>query len=477
MRILLVEDNADFAAEVEREVRSVQSCELVWVGSRDSALVRIEAGEPFDLMILDRRIPTADGVLDDQNEHGWRVFQALRTHSAGTPVWFLTATEDADFAAEIANDYARSEDLHGRGVPETMYRVFWKRRIDHCVRTLREFAGHQAALERIAVQPDPPALTLEPHDIRTVRLFTGRHHGASVVIASLNGGLSNSRVLKVNVKAADGRGLITAAAKVASLVETTAEAERYRTEISRLAPGGFPQLTEKIDAGAGNTGGLFYGLVGESVESLFDRIVAGDGNTSQVPGDLRRILRPWYQAKRVEQLQVSRIRRRLIGDTALPEITDYLEGIDTAVIENYTLTAATSCQHGDLHCANVVFAGRGGAMLIDFGDTGPSFAAVDPVTLELSTVFHSQHVRLPSGWPREENLHGWTDLDRFTDGCAFAPFVTACRDWASAEAGSKDEVVAVAYAYAMRQLKYKDTDKQLARALIEACAEHFIAAG
>jgi len=473
MRLLLVEDNNDFAAEIEREVRSIQQCELVWVSNRDSALERIESAESFDLVILDRRIPSAESVLDDHYEHGWRVFEAVRTHSAGTPVWFLTGTEDPDFAADITNNYARAEDLHGRRTNEPLYQVFWKRRIADCIRRLVEFAGNQAALERIAVQCQPPTLVLDTGDMRTVRLFSRRHLGAAVEVTSLNGGLSNSRVLKVAVKNANGLTLITAAAKISSLVETAREAESYRMDISRLTPGGFPQLTEKIEAGSGNRGGLFYGMVGERVESLFDHIVGGHANLANFPRELQVILRPWYDAKRVERLQVSQIRRRFVGDTVLPQIRRHLTGIDLVGIENSLIDVAACCQHGDLHCVNVVFDGRGRAMLIDFGDTGPSYSAVDPVTLELSTVFHSQHTRLPADWPTEENMLGWPTVDRFIRNCQFGPFIAACRDWANEEAGSPEEVVAVAYAYAMRQLKYADTDKQLARALIQACIEYF----
>ena len=69
--------------------------------------------------------------------------------------------------------------------------------------------------------------------------------------------------------------------------------------------------------------------------------------------------------------------------------------------------------------------------------------------------------------------HGSPTLDRFTINCPFAPFIEACRGWANAEAGSPGEVIAVGYAYAMRQLRYADTDKQLARALIRACIQYF----
>jgi CheY-like chemotaxis protein len=109
LRVFLVEDNATFAQEVERDVRSILGCEIVWARSRDGALARIERVEDFDLVVLDRRLPTADDVLDDHPDHGWSVFQAIQAHSAGTPVWFLTGTVDADFATEINNDYARKQ--------------------------------------------------------------------------------------------------------------------------------------------------------------------------------------------------------------------------------------------------------------------------------------------------------------------------------------------------------------------------------
>ena len=234
MKVLLVEDDAHFAAELDREVRSMPGCELIWASSRDGALTQIERNDDFRLVILDRRIPTAEGVLDDHFEHGWRVFQAIRERLNGTPVWFLTGTEDADFAATIVNDYARQADLNGRQQPEAMYRVFWKRRINECMRALREFAEQHLELEGIAIN-QPAGLNLRDGEIRTIKLFGRRHHGASVDVRSLNGGLSDSRVLRIAVRAADSRTLITTAAKVSSLVETANEAERYRTEISKTS--------------------------------------------------------------------------------------------------------------------------------------------------------------------------------------------------------------------------------------------------
>jgi hypothetical protein len=41
VRLLLVEDKADFAADIERAVRPIPDCELVWAASRDSALEKL----------------------------------------------------------------------------------------------------------------------------------------------------------------------------------------------------------------------------------------------------------------------------------------------------------------------------------------------------------------------------------------------------------------------------------------------------
>jgi len=470
MRLLFVEDDVTFAREVEPAL--ARHCDdVAWTRSRDSAL-RALAGASFDLVILDRKLPTGDDVLDDHEDHGWAVFQWIREHSPGTPVWFLTGTEDPDFAADLNNEHGRTADLHGHGATEQMYRVFWKRRINDCIGAVARFHQERTVLEGIALI-QPVELQLNADECRVLRLYSRRNSGALAVVSSLNGGLSNSRVLKIVVMAADRRPLATAAAKVSTLLETAAEAGRYQAEISRLPPGGFPQLAATIDVGAGNIGGLFYGMASDNVRSLFDKLVDGDASVSTVPSELQRLFRPWYHGRRQESVQIAQIRRKFIRDTILHDIRPQLDGIDIDGIENSTIVASMCCQHRDLHCANVVFDERGQAMLIDFGDTGASYASADPVTLELSTVFHSQRARLPADWPGEENMLAWPNLAVFVRGCRFEPFIQACRTWADAEAGSPDEVIAVGYAYAMRQLKYPDTDKRLARALIRSCIQYF----
>ncbi|MGB9366216.1 MAG: response regulator [Xanthobacteraceae bacterium] len=468
MRVLLVEDKIDFAKSVERELAKIPDCETVWVKSRDSAFAKLNE-HGFDLVILDRRIPATDEGLDDAQEHGWAVFQDVRTRMPGTSVFFLTGTEDADFPTQLLNEYSRVEDVHGTGTPEQMYQVFWKKRVTECVKRVRAFAIERAELDRIAVQPEAGGRALLANEIQVLRLFSRRNNGAMAQVKELSGGLSDSRVLKVVVKRADGQFVMSAVAKVSTLAMIDDEGNRYRADILRLTAGGYPSLAATVSVGAANRGGLFYATVGDTVESLFDRIVVSNANVPGIPAAVRAIEGPWYQGSSTGNVTVSRIRRKILADTELPAIQAQLDGIDIQSMEGCEVAAARCCQHGDLHCANIVFDQRGDAMLIDFGDAGPSFASVDPVTLELSTLFHLQASRLPSNWPTGALLGQWSDVDAYVVGCSFPEFIRACRQWALGVAGSPEEVAAVAYSYALRQLKYDDTNKPFARALIRHC--------
>lgn len=98
MRILLVEDKIDFAEVIEKAIRAIDGCELSWKRSKATALAAL-GEEHFDVVILDRRIPTEDDFLDDHQDHGWAVFQAIVEQQPGTSVWFLTGTVDADLPA------------------------------------------------------------------------------------------------------------------------------------------------------------------------------------------------------------------------------------------------------------------------------------------------------------------------------------------------------------------------------------------
>ena len=360
MRLLLVEDDITFAKIVVRALEKVPGCEVVWAQGRNEALAELSQGN-FELVLLDRAIPSAKDVLDGSADHGWAVFETIRTEHPGTCVWFLTGAEDANFATQVLNTCSRSEDVHGTRAREPMYRMFWKKQMPDCVAQVQAFAAQRAALDNIAVQFDD-TLALHAMEKQVVRLFGRRHAGAVAQVTALSGGLSNSRVLKVILRHADQRFITSAVAKVSQMPAIDDEGERYRHDIVRLTQGGFPTLSETISVGAGDRGGLFYGMVGQTVVSLFDRIVDNDPSVPDIPPQIRAIEDPWYQGRGSENVRVARLRRLMVPDTDLPAISAELGGIDINSADAVEIQAAPCCQHGDMHCANVMFDDRGRPM-------------------------------------------------------------------------------------------------------------------
>ena len=92
--------------------------------------------------------------------------------------------------------------------------------------------------------------------------------------------------------------------------------------------------------------------------------------------------------------------------------------------------------------------------MIDFGDADQGFTALDPIALELSLVFHPDAKKLGLRDTLIGNLDAWPDIDGFAANSELKPMIVACRDWAHDVGGGDLAVLAAAYAYALRQLKY-----------------------
>ena len=107
--------------------------------------------------------------------------------------------------------------------------------------------------------------------------------------------------------------------------------------------------------------------------------------------------------------------------------------------------------------------------MIDFGETARMSAAVDPVTLELSPLFHPDSPVKDEEWPSVEQAIQWHDLDAYVANSPIADYVRRCREWTynHGTSAGDNEVAAVVYAYAARQLKHPGTNRDLAVALIE----------
>jgi two-component system copper resistance phosphate regulon response regulator CusR len=98
MKILVVEDDATVGQYVERGLRDAgYQADLVGDGADG---LRLASEGPYDLVVLDLRLPTMSGV---------EVLRALRARGASVPVLVLTAQDTVDFKVQAlrsgADDY------------------------------------------------------------------------------------------------------------------------------------------------------------------------------------------------------------------------------------------------------------------------------------------------------------------------------------------------------------------------------------
>lgn len=474
IRVLLVEDDVSYATPLtEALTAAVAGIQITHVRSRDAAFNEIVA-RPVDLVICDLRIPTTDGALDDAVEHGLAVHARARDVAKGTPVLILSAYGTIELVRDLLRN-AFHEDLFGTGESIPMSDFIQKGNPFEVLDRVRQFNDHLDRLDEIEVSSGAVAIDLSLEERRVLKIFARRNHGRVVRVAPLGGGLSSARVLRVRVDDEYGARRASCVAKIGLWDKIDDERERYRRHVAPLlGPGTYTPEADIVRAGGGRIAGIYYALADGHDRSMFDVVRANTGDASQIIARLRDIEAGWQIGAPVSAVPVRTIRRLLIADDVFASRQAELGGIDFPQFEQRTVQTRRCTGHGDLHGLNILTGPPGQVVLIDYGEVIPEApAALDPVTLELSFLFHTGSADIRGSWPSVAQASLWHRLDDYVAGCPCEPVVRQCRQWAHEVAASAGEVYACAYAYAVRQLKYNDTDHDLARAIATSAIEAY----
>src|SRR5687767_234298 len=118
MRLLVVEDSPDWLAILVERLQAIPGVTVTAARSRDSALSLLNDGW-FDLIICDLKIPTSDGQLDVEKEHGEAVIARAQESHPGTPLMILSAFGTQDFALGITESAAKL-DIIGDGAADSL---------------------------------------------------------------------------------------------------------------------------------------------------------------------------------------------------------------------------------------------------------------------------------------------------------------------------------------------------------------------
>lgn len=323
-------------------------------------------------------------------------------------------------------------------------------------------AGEIGKLDEIDL--DIADLDLSVFEQRAIRVFARRHRGARCELRPL-GGLSGAKTFGLSVFDSDDSRRALAFGKIAGRGDVEDEERRFQQFVSvHLDPTCLPVLVGHVLSGAGRRAALFYSFADGFDRSLFDVLEEGEAAALDVLSAVRQATEPWHNTNMIGDVSVEDIRRFGLADDAMEVHGGLIDDIDWRSIESRSFEVRVGPQHGDLHGKNLLVDGSGRVILIDFGDVDRRPLGLDPVVLELSLFFHPDRPR-SDYQPSVAECSSWADVDVFADATPFSAFVRACRTWAIEAAGSEAVVLALAYAHAVRQLKYADTDEQMAVAV------------
>jgi CheY-like chemotaxis protein len=461
--VLIVEDDPEFIGAIQEVLRGLSPGAAVRVAQSRDAAMALLAAEFFDIIILDLKIPTADGALDADSQHGFAVFRRAQAVASGTPVFVLTGSPAEDFIPELLGS-ARQIDIWGEGRNARTVDFLPKYKFDAFPETMRPSLR---SIDTLAdVELDRSGVALEIADDRLIRIFARRYGGARVVMSLLGGGLSGAKVLRLRVTNAQGAPIHDAVAKIGSMDAVVDEGSRFDRHVARLEPRATPRKLITLEAGAKTSAGVFYGLAAGFDETAFQAAMGAPEHATATIRSVEGGTDQWRNGVNQSRRTVQDIRRRLLRDEHLEAVLRQQDLGWVAEFEKMAVQTRWCCGHGDMHGENVLVAADGSAVIIDYGDVDEGTASLDPVTLELSLLFHPKGPLHGGAWPTHGQAASWGNLDQYVQGCPAEAFVRECRAWAGRAAAGNREIAVTAFAYLMRQLKYEDTDKALALALL-----------
>lgn len=463
MHILLVEDDdngiqavCELLADLPGKVRPAIA------RSRDSAISLLQT-DFFDLMILDLKIPTSDDTGSPAPEYGFAVFGSARDIAPGMPIYLLTGSSVEQFISDLLKK-KQEVDIWGAGKMSTVS-VHKKLNLDTFSDALRPFIEGPHLLEEVELERN--GITLSMSEDRLLRIFARRYSGTRCAVWELKGGLSLARVLRVQLLNSAGGVILHAIAKIGKFEDIHKEQYCYEQYIQRLPPGVTPRMITALEFGAKDTAAIFYSLAAEHNSSFFQFALDNPLQSEVAISAIADGLAPWREAATQGLRSIKELREIILWDEPRAAV---LRDYPVAWADEFEARSAQmnwGCVHGDFHGLNVLLTNNGSPAIIDYGDIKDGPLSLDPISLELSILFHPKGSLVDSPWPDSETSLLWGDLEQYLLGCPCPEYIRACRCWTVNVAAGKREIAAVAYVYLLRQMKFSTTNKAKAMSLLE----------
>ncbi|MEP1216507.1 MAG: phosphotransferase [Marinobacter sp.] len=462
--VLCIEDEEEIRDFLFGEIERISNnrCCITFARSRDEALSLLKSGQFFDYVTLDLTIPVTNGSFEKSPANGLAVLGESKNLCPGAPTLILTGTGTLRMISQFL-ETSNNVDIWSEGNTRPTVSFLEKADINDFSEKIAPCISAVSSLSDIELNLSFDEIPIS-HD-RLIRIFAKKNGAGFVEIDIIGGGYSDAKVYSLSLTNEHGIELHRCIAKCGKRLDIDIDSNNFNRLISRLKPEATPRQLDHLRFGAGQDSAVFYGLATEHNHSFFsackEKLVS-----HQVLRSLEDILSNWHDRGKTQRIPVREIRQKLISDEAAQRIINDYNISRAKDFEKEVVQCRISCTHGDLHGENVlVDTDNEVTTLIDYGDVKEQCAIVDPLTLECSFLFHTSSP-YPE-WPSNEALRHWTDLNSYLQECPYSDEIGFCREWIRRIGVGNRELAACLYSYALRQLKYDDTDESRALNLID----------
>jgi hypothetical protein len=463
LNILHVEDDIDWFERVVRP--SLNDIGVGKICHADTYKKGIEflQSEQIDYVVLDLAIPLDDKNQSPEVSYGLKLATYIRINFPGTPVLILTGQRTEEAVEQFVED--QDVTIFWDGKAKSLVKVRPKRRLDKVIDLLADAVVELEAIDAIDIEAN--GCELDNLDQRVLKLFC-KHNGAIAArVKSLDEGLSSAKVLQVNLINEQGQDIVwTALVKVDTKENIDVEDLNFNSFVNKLPVGSYPNILNQYFAGCANKKGIFYRFATEYNSNYFKHLTENEENALCILTKIRQILDTWNKNKQVKQVLISEVRKTLCSDIKFIKLESIKRDLGLDEFERKTINANYCIQHSDLHGQNILVSEELTPILIDYGDIQEASSVLDIVTLELSQYFHPSMKSLEL--PAIELFENWFDDEENFKLSPFPKVAKFLRAWKTDNSFMTREYIVTVYAYAIRQLTYKNTNKSFAIALIKS---------
>lgn len=470
--ILIVEDDADISDYISNELKEVDpDIKIKVVKDRDSAISLLNSDDFFDLLSLDLTILSSSSSTDKKIEYGSEVLHHCNQAAPGLPIVILTASTSDDLVSDFL-DSSDKADVWGEGQKRSTVDHVQKKRLDKYEEKLNHIIKAIRNLHDVEIVKMPAGLSLEIRDDRLIRIFAKRNRASRCEISKISGGLSEANVYRISLYDASGIIILRAIAKIGKHDTIDTEDENFNSFIKRLRPEATPRHLETNVFGAKDRAAVFYGLADDHDIDFFN--IAKSGKISEsLAANVKNLTDKWVFSSSETRKKIKDIRRLLVSDNDANQFFKTYNLDWAAREEDQSVQVKWGCIHADLHGKNILInENKECGSLIDYGDIKEGPISLDPITLEFSNFFHPDGVDT-GGWPSQEQAKQFLDVSKYIAGCPIPDIINFYRSWLEEVSVANRDKIACAYSYFLRQLKYPDTNKDLALAFLEGCRRLF----